>query len=218
MEGVTPLFAAAFSGRFEVARFLVQAMQRRHGKWWQWEWPCFVLKRFASPFWPSATGRRWSELPTKPQFLPPKSLVQWELTLWDFTFRARFISNSLRPLSHEKKKSQYVAANNTQFSCLAGGWPFEIPHKKHQPWESQVSMQQCQHVHKSNHAWCCCSYASRVPGCLGWGDCIFFTSASQPAKSTRLCRHRLRPDVGALLGGTQREANWGFEISDDWDC
>ena len=29
MEGVTPLFAAAFSGRFEVARFLVQAMQRR---------------------------------------------------------------------------------------------------------------------------------------------------------------------------------------------
>lgn len=25
MEGVTPLFAAAFSGRFEVARFLVQA-------------------------------------------------------------------------------------------------------------------------------------------------------------------------------------------------
>lgn len=36
MEGVTPLFAAAFSGRFEVARFLVQAMQHRHGKLWQW--------------------------------------------------------------------------------------------------------------------------------------------------------------------------------------
>jgi len=41
----------------------------------------------------------------------------------------------------------------------------------------------------------------------GWGDCISFTSASQPAETFRLCRHRLRPDVGALLGGTKREAN-----------
>lgn len=220
----------------------------------------FCVEPFANPFWHSATGRRWSELPTKPQFLPPKSVVHWELTLWsDFTFSTRArcccINSSLlielkKVLHFEqletpipwKEKVSICGCQHTVF--LPGRWlTLGIPPKQqlsescmvivgillhlfHPSWVFlklqdgvlKKARLQCCNVSMCTRATTHGAVAPTPAGCLGWGDCISFTSASQPAETFRLCRHRLRPDVGALLGGTKREANRGFEISEDWDC
>lgn len=258
MEGVTPLFAAAFSGRFEVARFLVQAMQHRHGKLWQWNGLvlCWTVCKHVLTLChrPALIGTADQTPISASKICGPlrADLVigfhQLELVVaalilhfW-LSSRKCCISNSLRPPSHEKKKSQYVAAN-TLFSCLAGDWTIGIPPKQqlsescmvivgillhlfHPSWvflklqdgALKKARLQCCNVSMCTRATTHGAVAPTPAGCLGWGDCISFTSASQPAETFRLCRHRLRPDVGALLGGTKREANRGFEISEDWDC